>query len=107
MPFFHELDRALLWYILALKLGSKQINEFLVLRANFDHAFLFGEYDTCLTLLDECHEHFGWSVWEIKNRIAVLSEREGIDAQKQYTRTVLAEMQSGSILYYLVNSFSK
>ena len=96
-PYFQDIEKTLLWYTFVLKKGTKEINAFLTSKAEFDHAFLWGEYEKCLSLLDECHQRWGWSIWEIKNRIIILNELEGIDRQKQYTKQVLSEIAEGSV----------
>lgn len=107
MPYFKDIEKTLWWYSAALRIGGEKINTFLSLKAEFDHAFLWGEYEKCLELLSKCHQQYGWSIWEIKNRIAVFNESQGIDGQKQYTQKVLSELQQGSVLYYLIYNFSK
>lgn len=107
MPNFDDLDRTLLWYTLVLKANADIINHFLDQKAKFDHMFLLGQYDECLVLLDECHRQFGWSLWEIQNRIAVLNEYKGLNAQKQYMKSTLKKAEVGTIMYYLVDSFSR
>ncbi|MBD5457193.1 MAG: hypothetical protein HDR27_01310 [Lachnospiraceae bacterium] len=106
MPWFFDLDRALLWYTSVLKASAEEINSFLVQKAEFDHMFLLGQYDRCLALLDAFHSQFGWSMWEIRNRIVVLNERDGLDAQKKFTRDTLLKSEIGTIMYYLVTCFS-
>lgn len=107
MPWFRDLNRTLLWYTLVLKANAKELNSFLHQKAEFDHMFLLGQYDRCLVLLDKYHKQFGWSLWEVQNRIAVLNERDGLNAQKQYMRGVLQEAEAGTIVYYIVNCFSR
>lgn len=106
MPLFLNLDRALIWYTSVLKASAKEINSFLVQKAEFDHTFLLGQYDRCLALLDAFHSQFGWSMWEIRNRIVVLNERDGLNAQKKFARDVLSKSETGTIMYYLVTYFS-
>lgn len=106
MPLFLNLDRALIWYTSVLKASAKEINSFLVQKAEFDHTFLLGQYDRCLALLDAFHSQFGWSMWEIRNRIVVLNERDGLNAQKKFVRDVLSKSETGTIMYYLVTYFS-
>lgn len=106
MPCFLNLDRALLWFTSVLKANAKEINSFLVQKAEFDHIFLLGKYDRCLALLDAFHSQFGWSMWEIRNRIVVLNERDGLNAQKKFARDVLSKSETGTIMYYLVTYFS-
>lgn len=106
MPYFRNLDRALLWFTSVLKASAKGINSFLVQKAEFDHMFLLGQYDRCLALLDALHSQFGWSMWEIRNRIVVLNERDGLNAQKKFVKDVLSKSETGTIMYYLVTYFS-
>lgn len=107
MLLFSELDKTLLWYTLALSAEAQTINAFLELKAKYEKAFLIGEYDSCLELLDEVHDRFGCSLWEIKKRIAVLNERDRLDSQKKYTNSTVSEFQNGSVFAYTINCYSK
>ncbi|MBD5507497.1 MAG: hypothetical protein HDR05_05500 [Lachnospiraceae bacterium] len=106
MPYFLNLDRSLLWFTSVLKASAKEINSFLVQKAEFDHMFLLGQYDKCLALLDALHSQFGWSMWEIRKRIVVLNERDGLSMQKKFVKDVLSKSEIGTIMYYLVTCFS-
>ena len=83
------------------------ICDFVSLRAQFDHAFLHGQYDQCLILLDHSRQKFGRSFWEIKNQIAVLSEKEGLESQRKYANSIIDEMKKGGVEAYLIYSYSK
>lgn len=107
MRLFDKLEKSLLWYSLVFNLYAEEINRFLSLHSSFEHAFLLGEYAKCVSLLDCCHEQFGWSIWEIKNRIALLSEQSGNDEQKKYTSEIIEKLKSHRILPYLISRFSK
>lgn len=107
MPLLFDLEKAVIWSALGLKTMAGTINEFLVLREKFDHSFLFGEYEECLRILDESHNRFGYSLWEIRSHIAVLSELDGLEAQRKYADGVRKELQPGSIPAYLVYCASK
>ena len=107
MPPFLSLEKTLEWYVLALCAESEKINEFLGLRKEFDYAFLNGQYDHCLHLLEASRKQFGRSFWEIKNQIAVLNEKEGFESQRKYSDSVISEMQKGSVDAYQVYYYSK
>lgn len=107
LPHFSDLRKTLGWYALGLYAESNSINEFLSLREQFDHAFLCGQYDQCLTLLDLTRQKFGRSFWEIKSQIAVLSEKEGLESQRKYTNSIMDEMKKGGCDAYLVYCYSK
>lgn len=109
MPLFtsEALDHALLWYILELKQNADQINSFLDLKQQYDLAFLLGKNEICQSLLDQSHDCFGISLWEIQNRISLTSEVSGLDSQKQLAKSILSELQPGSFQSYFVSSFSR
>lgn len=107
LPQFNNLRKTLGWYVLGLCAKSKEIQEFLSLREQFDYAYLGGQYDQCLVLLELSRQKFGRSFWEIKSQIAVLSEKEGLESQRKYANRVLDEMPKGGLEAYLVYSFSK
>ena len=107
LPHFSDLRKTLGWYILGLCSESKSICDFLSLREQFDYAFLHGQYDHCLILLDLSHQKFGRSFWEIKNQIAVLSEKKGLDSQRNYANSIIDEMKKGGLEAYLIYAYSK
>lgn len=107
MPFFKDLDHALLWYVLELTYNSNHINAFLKMKNTYDHAFLLGNYKQCEDVLKQVHEYFGYSLWEIQNRISLVSETFGLDHQKQITKEFLSKLGAGTVQYYYVSSFSR
>ena len=106
LPRFNNLRKTLGWYALALCAEAQKIEEFLTLRDQFDYAFLCGQYDQCLALLDISRQKFGRSFWEIKSQIAVLSETEGLEAQRKYANSIIDEFKKGSPEAYLVYCYS-
>lgn len=107
MPFLVDLDRTLLWFVLDLIQNKDYLNEFITQKSKYDHAFLLGQYSLCQEILDQIHDNFGYSLWELQNRIALTSETSGLDQQKQLTGSILSELQPGSVQYYYLNSFSR
>lgn len=107
MPRFYNLDQSLCWYTLALCMQANDVNRFLEIRSKVDHAFLIGDYEQCLNYLDDCHSSFGFSLWEIKKRIAVISEMEGDEFQRAYADKIWKSMQKGGLCAYQVFYYSR
>lgn len=106
MPILHDFEKSVIWTTLGFSTMASTINDFLELRNRFDHAYILGRYEDCLRFLDESHSRFGYSLWEIKNHIAVLSELEGLESQRRYANAIREELQSGGIPAYLVTCAS-
>jgi hypothetical protein len=73
------------------------------LSTEFQQALLLGDYATCNQVLDSVEGNFGYSLWLIKNKIALLQVSQGLDAQKQYANFV-RETAGGTtaiITYYV------
>lgn len=107
MPRFFDLKKTLGWCTLAICAESKRINDFLELRNQFEYAFLLGQYEQCFELLECSRKEFGRSFWDIKNQISVLNERDGLDTQRKYADSILAEMVKGSVDAYQVYCYSR
>lgn len=107
MPRFYNLEQSLCWYTLALCMQSDQINHFLKIRDNIDHTFLMGEYNQCLDLLGNYNKNLGFSLWEVKKRIAVLSEMKGDDYQRTYADNIWKAMPQGSLCAYQIFYYSR
>lgn len=107
LPYFNDLRKTIGWYTLGLYTEAPKIREFLALREQFDYSFLHGHYDQCLLLLDLSRQKFGRSFWEIKSQITVLSEKEGLEAQRKYANSIIDEMKKGGVEAYLIYSYSK
>lgn len=107
MPLLKDLACALLWYVLDLTHNANHINAFLKMKTQYDHAFLLGNYKLCENILNQVHEHFGYSLWELQNRISLANETSGLDLQKQITKNFLSELKPGTVQYYCMSSFSR
>ena len=107
MPMFYSLEQSLCWYTLALCAKSDSINQFLQIRNDVDHAFLLGEYPRCLELLDICNKTFGLSLWEIKKRIAIISETNGDDSQRAYAERLWRKLPQGNLCAYQIYYYSR
>ena len=106
MPFFENPKCALLWSSLSFTLNGSLINSFLHTRSEYSHNYLLGNFETCLNILDKCQQSYGHSFWEIQNRISLLSRINGIECQKDYTKSLLSQWDECAPQAYIVNAYS-
>jgi len=64
------------------------ISQFLELRSSFEARFIAGRYDEAQQALDRIREQFGYSIWYIEVQLALLQRWKGLDAQKEFSRSV-------------------
>jgi hypothetical protein len=84
-------DRELRWASAYLDLWVTPITRFVSMSRSFRCALLMGNYDNAKIFLNEIEEEFGYSIWLIKNRIALIQIASGLDAHKQYVSQLKAE----------------
>jgi hypothetical protein len=63
---------------------------FIALKTDFELRFIAGDYERSQSSLDQIKEKFGLSVWFIENQIALLQRWKGLDAQKEFSKTISA-----------------
>ena len=102
-----NMKNALLWTALGLASCNRTLDAFLKEKDEFDHAFLWGQFEEAYTILDKMTEKYGHSLWEIKARIALYNEWHGTEEQKKYLKGVLSELPKSPILAYLLISYSQ
>jgi hypothetical protein len=102
-----NLKNALLWTALGIASCSKSLDAFLKEKDEFDHAFLWGEFEEANTILDRITEKYGHSLWEVKARIALYNEWNGMEVQKRYLRGVVSELEKSPLFAYLMISYSQ
>ena len=66
MPILHDFEKSVIWTTLGFSAMAATLNDFFDLRRKFDHAFILGHYEDCLRILDESHNRFGYSLWEME-----------------------------------------
>jgi len=77
---------------------GEKLSEFLQLSLDFQRGILRDDYPACRTALDKVEEHFGQSLWLIKNKIVFLQTSEGLEAQKRYVKQVREEAHADSFI---------
>ena len=79
-----QLGRQLMWSIAILGLHEEQVREFVRLADEFEAKWLIGDADAALSKLDDIDSVCGRSLWSIENRVALLHQSKGLEAQKSF-----------------------
>lgn len=66
----------------------KKITDFLSRKEEYNRYLLNSEYQKCSEVLKYVEENFGSSAWLLEGKIALLSEYEGLQAQKEFSASV-------------------
>ena len=93
------------WVLLMINRYKDILQEFSIMKLEFENNILLGEFDKALSLLKKIEKIYGNSLWLIRNKIILLQEIEGIEAQKKYVN-ILMEKDTSVIFKTLVYFFS-
>lgn len=107
MPLFPDISHALYWNLLVFLKCKNEIQSFLNLQNQYSLALLLGDYSRCFQLLDEIHEKYGYSMWELECRIFLLCEADSYEAEDQYTKSIFSALEKGSVERYRITCFSR
>lgn len=94
--------RELTWTVQVLLPFTKQISEFLVMRADFERELLRGDRNKIDKILNEIQSQFGLSFWLIESRINYLQAYEDGKSVETYTRDLIADPKLHPLLKYLI-----
>jgi len=106
--FYHpslDIARELVWTTLVLNKYSKSLNEFNDLRIEFENNILLNRYKDANLLLNVIENKFGISLWLIKNKLNLLQNLQGLEAQKNYANKLL-DMNISTELKILIHLLS-
>lgn len=67
---------------------TMELTKFVEFANQLEGAFVRGLYDECHTLLQAIEEQFGLTIWFIKKNLLILQQSKGLEAQKNYLKTV-------------------
>jgi hypothetical protein len=76
------------WLSTLLEDSRTDLEQFVALTDRFEQVFLAADYESAHSILDEVQGKFGFSVWLIETKIALLQRWKGLDAQKEYARGI-------------------
>lgn len=98
-----DLSRQIRFLVNRVNLEKDKINHFLILKNEFEKQILNKEYKKCLETLDTIELKFGSSFWSIQNRIYIIHNYEGLEAQKKYSNELRKKLTYGLIKYFIYN----
>ncbi|MBC6700103.1 hypothetical protein [Hymenobacter sp. BT190] len=101
-----DLEKELLWTASYLKCHYQKLNIFINLSESFNKHILHGNYDECEHILNEIEQHFGYSYWYIKNKIAFLQASKGLEPQKSFSAYVRLKSNRNSATYLFAHYIS-
>lgn len=87
-------EKELLWQAVIFKKFKPQLEEFVRLKTQFEDFFLRGNHEKANGTLAKIQERFGFSFWLIENKIGLLQEWQGTDAQLKYANDIQQDLKS-------------
>lgn len=103
---FITFDAEFFWAKGVLNRNLSSIKVFLKLKETYSFHLIFGRYVEAEKILDEVESVFGFSLWLIKNRIALYQIWRGLEEQKKYSNNLKSKLRGGSITRFLVHWIS-
>lgn len=97
-----NLSKQLRWVTEFVRQHAASVRVFLEMLESYETAFLSGDCKTTKAALDAIEDKTGLSIWLIEARILALQRFEGLEAQKNYCRSI-HEAIPGTIAAYLAN----
>ena len=77
------------WTALILNKYKSILKEFPKMKLEFEKNILLKDFQKASNILIEIESIFGKSIWLTRNKIIILQELEGIDAQKKYVNSLI------------------
>lgn len=97
-------ERELLWSCNLLNIHARALNAYLEKRNRYEEFILNKNHDAALSILDEIEAHHGYSFWLIEAKTALLQNKDGLDAQKNFISYLYDTRGSGNefdLVYYI------
>jgi len=83
-----NIKRDLQWASALLRNFSKEINDFVFLKVQYENSYLNNNWKECEAILSKIENAFGVSFWLLKRKINLLQVSQGLEAQKRFTTEV-------------------
>jgi hypothetical protein len=103
---YRTLSTELYWNACVLRLFSKELNSFVQRRSEFSEAILGTDYSAANEILASIERDFGYSIWLIENRIGLFAAANGLEKQKEFSRTIVRNSEIKSSVRLLARYFS-
>lgn len=101
-----SLERQLYYTAITVKNYSDEISNFIRLKKIYERSILVGDYASALKTIDTIEADFGFSVWAIENRIALLELTSGLEKEKEFSNKILSDKSISIVVRLLVSYFS-
>lgn len=93
------------WATETLRANHRIISGFLAIEQAFEDAYLAGDWDGCLTILDQLENRNGLSLWLISRRITVM-KKTASTPDDDYASMLIASADNGTVVSWLVYMMS-
>ncbi|NHN34857.1 hypothetical protein [Paenibacillus agricola] len=96
-----NIIKELTWYSLNIKYYAKEINDFLILKKNYEYCILKSEYQECYSILKQIFEKFGYSIWLIESQISLIQSDKGVELKNKYTKSLFNKRDEDPVVKFL------
>lgn len=101
-----ELSNEIEWNLYFFKKYKQELNDFIVLKQEYEKGILLGNWGLSSTILDTIHEKYGYSIWLIENRVNLLQLMTGIRSQKEYCDSIFQNYESNGFSHIYIDFIS-
>lgn len=100
---YENSDSEFFWAKNIILINKEKIKSFIKHKELYSLALLSDNYNDCEDILNKIDKDFGISLWTIKNRITLLQQFKGLEAQKRYVKEIKNQLRNGSLLKFIVH----
>lgn len=86
---YWDLRTELFWEATVLSLFLSELNHFIPLRRQFSEELLAANYVDAERTLKDIEGRFGFSIWTVENRIALIATASGLEKQKEFSSSIV------------------
>ena len=99
------LDLLLKYCAYVFRKHKEELDEFISLKSEFEKKLCLGEYNNCLNILNKIEELFGYSLWGIVKKLAIINKLYGFEELKRYTSKINDEKINNNIIIKTIIDF--
>lgn len=98
-----DINNEITWAKVVISRNISTINAFRLEFENYSNQILNGQYEQALEILDQIEDRYGYSLWVIKNKIAVLQKIGGLEEQKKYVNYLKKNIVNNSLVKFIIH----
>lgn len=102
-----NVEREIAWAAAVIRQNATRISSFVEISELYEKALLTGETEECSKILSKIDLNFGFSLWSIETRFALLQVAEGLEAQKEFLATIRSSRTRQDIVAFLAHFISR